>query len=142
MKKDSVDNIITELGYYLVKSVPTPNWDKIEVISEIITLTSQTSSVYFNGDSVIDFLGGNTNLIDKLKRLRAEMYKLSPNKGAWYTIKIIIFSSGDFDISYDYDNKPDFNYQPNDELYRLDFKEFPRDENSTPEWLKEILNKA
>jgi hypothetical protein len=44
-----------------------------------------------------------------------------------------------FDTEFDYNTKPAFDHQPVSEAYVLDFKHFPRNESSTPDWLKDIV---
>jgi len=48
---------------------------------------------------------------------------------------------GEFRIEYDYDNKPKFEMEVDDSDYVLDNEEFPRDKESTPDWLNDILLK-
>lgn len=76
----------------------------------------------------------------KLKKLREEMYVLSPGKGAWYTAMFTVTSSGKFESVFDYDNKPDFTYEPSKDKYIDDLRVFPREEGLTPQWLKEMYD--
>ena len=80
-------------------------------------------------------------MIDNLFiELRKAMYTLTPDKGAWYNAQMTITNSGKFSMTYDYDNKPDFEMTPEDEEFIIDSKEFPRDSMSSPAWLKDIIN--
>jgi len=52
---------------------------------------------------------------------------------------MIIDEDGDFEIKYDYDHKPNFEMEPEDEEYLLDHQEFTRDIASTPNWLIALI---
>ncbi|MCL1672315.1 immunity protein YezG family protein [Elizabethkingia ursingii] len=75
----------------------------------------------------------------KIKTLREEMYKASPNKGAWYMAMFTVMNNGHFDSSFDYDNKPEFKYEPSKDKFLDDLNVFPRQEKLIHEWLKEIV---
>jgi len=67
------------------------------------------------------------------------MYRLTPGKGAWYNAQFMITQDGEYTIAYDYDHQPNFEMIPDNEEYKIDTIAFPRDEQSTPAWLKTIL---
>jgi hypothetical protein len=65
----------------------------------------------------------------KAKELREELYKLSPNKGAWYTGIISVTNEGKFKVDFDYDEKPEFKYEPSPDKFIDDLNTFPRDKD-------------
>ncbi|WP_330183397.1 hypothetical protein OHB26_06945 [Nocardia sp. NBC_01503] len=73
-------------------------------------------------------------------KLRAAMYQ--PDTGAWFTARYSIERTGDYTIEFDYDNEPDFTPQLTAGAYALDFQHYPRDEQHTPEWLRDRLREA
>ncbi len=82
----------------------------------------------------------NNDLTFLFMDLRKYMYEVSPNKGAWYSCRIIVYPNGKFDTHFDYDNKPGFKYEPSKEKFEDDLKAFPREESLVPVWLKEIIS--
>lgn len=72
-----------------------------------------------------------------LEKLRAEMYELSPEQGAWFSAKFTITKEGNFEMEYNYDNEPSL--ETEDMEYKKDFKRFPRSENNIPSRLKKRL---
>ncbi|MEU6580759.1 hypothetical protein [Nocardia sp. NPDC046763] len=73
-------------------------------------------------------------------RLRAAMYE--PGKGAWFTARFVIEQSGDYKIDFDYDAEPDFVPQLTAGAYALDLEHYPRDEEHTPAWLRDMLREV
>ncbi|HEX8350372.1 MAG TPA: immunity protein YezG family protein, partial [Hymenobacter sp.] len=73
------------------------------------------------------------------ERLRQLMFNEAPFRGAWYTAVMTITHDGKFDTEFDYDNKPSFEYTSEDGEYAQDFEHFPRNEESTPDWLRLIV---
>jgi len=73
------------------------------------------------------------------KAIRELMYGQSPQKGAWYTAYFTMTSHHQLNASFDYDNKPEFKYEPNNDKFIDDLKVFPREEELIPVWLKEII---
>lgn len=67
------------------------------------------------------------------------MYDEAPFRGAWYTAVMTVTHDGKFDTAFEYEEKPAFDHKPAPEAYALDFQHFPRNEESTPDWLKEIV---
>ncbi|MEU4740684.1 immunity protein YezG family protein [Actinosynnema sp. NPDC023658] len=58
-----------------------------------------------------------------------------PGKGAWYTAIFKMDRSGKFDVEFDYDIKPAFPYDVDDEDYHEDLDEYPREPEYIPEWM-------
>ena len=75
------------------------------------------------------------------EKLRQLMYDEAPFRGAWYTAVMTVTDAGKFDTDFEYEKQPEFDHDPVDEAYTMDFKHFPRNEASTPDWLKAIVQK-
>ncbi|UOQ74805.1 hypothetical protein MUN79_13600 [Hymenobacter cellulosilyticus] len=73
------------------------------------------------------------------EKLRQLMYEEAPFRGAWYSAVMTITAEGKFDTEFEYEQKPKFDYMPVPEAFAQDFEHFPRNEESTPDWLKEIV---
>lgn len=82
-------------------------------------------------------------LIDELRRV---MYQ--PGKGAWFSARwTITNSSGNGDkisanVAFNYDDEPIWRRPAHPGLYALDLEAFPRDEESTPDWLRQKVDEA
>jgi hypothetical protein len=73
----------------------------------------------------------------KSLKLRSGMYK--QNQGTWFSMKILIESSGKFSCEFNYDEPPYFSIPPSDKEYLRDLKLFPRDQEHMPSWLQEKI---
>jgi hypothetical protein len=143
---ESTNDIIKEIAQTAFDNVPVDNWKKIVVKIAMLTTYNELTVTCYVDDSKghsfdADYPGApkDKQLSRLFAALRRANYALAPNKGAWYNAEMTITESGNFNIVYDYDNKPDFEMTPDDEEYLIDTQEFPRDDESTPAWLKDVM---
>ncbi|WP_053058529.1 immunity protein YezG family protein [Pedobacter sp. BMA] len=145
---DIINNLIEEIGQTVFDNVPVDDWSKILLEASVLSTYVELTVTYYVEEKIGKSFDPNyenapeeKEVDNLLIQLRNEMYKLSPGKGAWYNVEMIVAESGDFEIKYDYDNRPNFEMEPEDDEFVIDNEEFPRDAEATPAWLKEILNK-
>ncbi|MCX2429262.1 MULTISPECIES: immunity protein YezG family protein [unclassified Pedobacter] len=140
---DITNNLINEIIQISNSNIPSDDWDNFTLNIYAINKMISVKSFYEKNGEIISFdpeeNGEDVTL--KIKKLREELYKLSPNKGAWYTCIITVTSDGKFNIDFDYDEKPEFKYDPSPDKFIDDLKVFPRDKDLVPEWLNDILLK-
>ncbi|RNL55850.1 immunity protein YezG family protein [Pedobacter jejuensis] len=141
-----INNLVEEIAQTVFDNVPVDNWNKVIVQTSILSTYVELTATYYINDVKGKSFDPNYENAPEEKtvdylfiKLREEMYKLSPNKGAWYNVELVISEDGDFEINYDYDNKPNFEMEPDKEEYVIDNQEFPRDEASTPSWLTPLI---
>lgn len=112
---------------------------------KIIVTFSESVATYFNNgiETSFNLDYSNSSYEDKidnlLEQVRAKMYELSPEQGAWFSAKCTSTKEGDFDMEYNYNHEPSFDLETEDMEYKKDFKRFPRSENNVPDWLKKRL---
>ena len=144
---EDVDLIIKKIAKISHENLPIKKgWERHEI--DVCTLSKYTeleASYYLKDGKAISFnpeyensAGIEDDLTFVFLKLRDEMYKLSPDEGAWFSCKFIFFSSGDFKTVFNYDDKPDFEYTPSKEQYIEELKKYPR--KNTPNWLNKIVN--
>ena len=66
--------------------------------------------------------------------LRAGTFE--PSKGTWFGLRYVVDQSGEYHVSFDYDDEPEFDVALAHANYACDFARFPRDEAHMPSWLK------
>ena len=145
---ENINRLTEEIAQTAFDNIPDENWISGVVNISMLTTYNETTGEYFTSQNEkgISFDPNypdapKDKIIDRLFiKLREEMYAQAPGKGAWYNARLTVTEDGDFEITYDYDNKPNFEMIPDDEEYRIDTKEFPRDEASTPDWLSKVIN--
>ena len=82
----------------------------------------------------------STNLTFIFLNLRDTMYKLNPDNGAWFSCIIEVDNKGKFSTKFNYDDIPNFTYWPSKEKFIDDLKQYPRKQESIPDWLNLALN--
>jgi len=143
---EKVNDNIEEIAQTVFDNVPVDNWNKVIVEASVLETYVELTATYYINDVKGKSFDANypeaseTQMLDNLFiALRKEVYALSPGKGAWYNAVLVVQEDGEFDMSYDYDSKPNFEMEPDEEEYIIDNKEFPRDGGSTPGWLTKII---
>lgn len=144
---ENINEIIKEIAQTVYNNVPVDNWNKVLVNVSMLTTYNELTVTYYVDDVKgksfnPDYPGApeNKNVNSLFAELRKDMYALTPVKGAWYDAEMTITKEGKFNMKYNYDNKPNFEMIPDDDEYIMDIKEFPRDEQSTPDWLSKVIN--
>lgn len=145
---DIINNLIEEIGQTVFDNVPVEGWSKILLEASILSTYVELTVTYDVEEKTGKSFDPNYRNVPEerevdnlLIQLRSEMYKVSPGKGAWYNVQMSVNESGDFEIRYDYGNRPNFEIEPDDDEFVIDYDEFPRDAEAMPNWLKVILNK-
>ncbi len=62
-----------------------------------------------------------------------------PSVGFWISLTMTLTFSGQMDVLYNYDEKPDFGFDVSAHDYALDLKRFPRAHESVPAWWRERI---
>jgi hypothetical protein len=145
---DDIQDLFQHIGQLAVDSVPTNDWDVITLIIRAIRPYVEENVTYLHHIKQFvpktflikdDYLENDLQVTPSFEKLRQLMYNEAPFRGAWYTAVMTINNGGKFETKFDYDNKPAFDYDSDDDEYARDFKHFPRNEESTPDWLKAIV---
>ena len=81
---------------------------------------------------------------DLLEELREVMY--SRGVGTWFSATFCVTREGSGETSakasFNYDEEPKWNFPVDPVQYAVDLEDFPRDEENTPDWLRERLSEA
>lgn len=67
-----------------------------------------------------------------LRQLRGEM--ATPAHGAWFSVRITAERDGDFDMAFNYDQKPAWDVEPDTDMYIEDQRRYPRPAHELPDW--------
>lgn len=147
---DEIQALLQHIGQLAFNSLPAGQWDAITLTVRAITSYVELNATYMHQEKQFvpvtffvddDHLDYDEQTAPSFEKLRQLMYNEAPFRGAWYTAIMKIIDQGKFDTDFDYGNKPKFDHEPVEEAYVLDFQQFPRNEESTPEWLKEIVQR-
>lgn len=69
--------------------------------------------------------------------LRELMYR--PGSGTWYSARLTISSKGSVDMTFNYDDEPDWSRPVEPVFYVQDLERYPRTDDAIPAWLKKQL---
>ena len=138
---DITNNLINQIIQISNSNISSENWDRFTINVYALNKMISIKAFYEKSGEIVSFdpEANGEDISLKVKKLREEMYKLSPDKGAWYTGIISVTSEGKFNIDFDYDGKPEFKYEPNADKFINDLDTFPREKNLIPDWLNNII---
>ncbi len=80
------------------------------------------------------------NAVDDLLELRRVMYK--PNEGTWFSVRILLDPPGRLNANYNFDWDPRWEPGIPPRSWAQDLREFPRDAEHIPGWLRDKLAEA
>jgi hypothetical protein len=144
-----IGDYVSKIAQIAFDNLPIEDgWKKIEIKCNTIRLYTEVEANYIiNNGEEISFnpyykghVAKEDDIANNFMELRKRMYELSPQQGAWFYCKITVEPSGRFETDFNYDNKPNFSYNPTLKKWEDDIKTFPRQKDLIPEWLNEILN--
>jgi hypothetical protein len=147
---DNIQDLIQHIGQLAFNSLPSGQWNIITLTVRAITSYVELNASYIHHEKQFvpvtffledDHLDYEEQTAQSFEKLRQLMYNEAPFRGAWYTAVMSITDQGRFDTDFEYEERPKFDHKPVEEAYVLDFQHFPRNEESTPAWLKEIVQK-
>jgi hypothetical protein len=138
---ESANKLIDEIIQSTCENIPSNSWENFSLTVYALNKMIQVQALYQEKGTTVSFdpEENGIDVVMKIKSLREELYKLSPDKGAWYSAYFTVDSTGKFQTNFDYESKPDFSYTPDIKKFVDDLKTFPRDEALVPQWLREIV---
>ncbi len=145
----NVNDLIKKIGIDILKSI-TENqnhWEYINFKLKVLITYSESKAIVFIDNSQkslsVSFRDEYGRLVfpDTTWQLRELMYNLATEKGAWYSMEMTILPSGNFNLQFEYEIKPEFSIPLSDLDFIKDFQKFPREKAYIPEWLDEILKR-
>lgn len=79
----------------------------------------------------------------QIRELPGVMYQ--PGVGTWLSMELTVTrvdSGSKVDVSFDYDHVPEWHIEPSSSSYVQELRKYPRDEEHTPQWLREQIEQA
>lgn len=139
MTPQEESDTLVEFGRDLLAAAPK-EWTKIYYHFHGIAPYS-TYGVFLktiDGSEERFMIPGSTTLI--VDRLRAGMYK--EGRGTWFSMHYTITPPTHYDVTFNYDNPPDFLIPADPNDFLIDLRYFPRNPEHIPTWLQEKLDEA
>ncbi|MEC3913308.1 immunity protein YezG family protein [Nocardia sp. CDC160] len=79
-------------------------------------------------------------LTDQFQTLRDEMYE--PDKGAWLSARFILRRTGDSEVSFNYDEDPNWTPELHPMMFVRDLEAYPRADGHIPPWLRRLVDQG
>lgn len=111
--------------------VEVPSITEVTGFTAVATMEDGASESFYIADDKTE-----EDALDKIESLRRTMAEQNGDRGAWFTMTLDIDAAGEFSASFDYDNKPQFDFEVSEESIRDDLQVFPRSPEFYPEWIK------
>lgn len=127
------------VGNALVDLVGESGWRRIDLISRMTVPVQDLALTVLRDDGSTLEIAPPVDLNRPLARLRVAQYRRDPERGAWFSARFTLESSGAFFRSYNRDYEPEWNPAIEDSSYAEDLKLFARELEHTPEWLLDKL---
>jgi hypothetical protein len=61
------------------------------------------------------------------------------DRGTWVSLTMLLSAAGALDIHYNFDDKPNFDFEVSARDYELELECFPRSEEAVPAWWRESI---
>jgi hypothetical protein len=106
-----------------------------------VSTTAQATTVYEMSDGAIQKkLVKGFDLHNAFAALRKAMYQ--PGKGTWFTAEFRLTREGHFSTDFDVDNEPNWRVPIGAAAYARDLRDFPRDKECIPDWLRAAVDES
>lgn len=139
MSTEEKNEILTKIGRIFLEC-PDEEWTKLTFYWDGLRAYS-TSGLYLHKEGKEPVLIRHPPEISRdIRRLRAGRYQ--KGRGAWFSMRYTITPPTHYDVTFSYDNPPDFLIPADPHAYVNDLEYFPRDPEHIPTWLQEKIDEA
>lgn len=121
----------------LLPSAVLDAWEEIHLRYAAVVDASAMECAVVRLDESVFRVNPSYKVVRLLPELRAGMHQ--PGRGTWFTMRYMLDQSGRYQVEFDYDSEPAFDFTIKAEAYAADLQQFPRSEAFTPFWLRERL---
>jgi hypothetical protein len=133
------DGMLQELGRILPSAV-LDEWDELQfTFAEVVEISTMDFTVV-RPDGATQRVTPPRRALQLMRDLRSGMYR--SDKGAWYTARYVLQSTGRYRVDFDYGNEPEFDFSLACGSFATDLEQFPRDDGNIPAWLRAKLAMA
>ncbi|MDR1284790.1 MAG: immunity protein Imm5 [Campylobacteraceae bacterium] len=118
-------------------------WNELKIncyaVNDFISITGENDSGKINNTELY-IINSKIKASKIFKDIRKDMYSINPFEGAWYKMRVSIDSTDTAFYFFTYDIKdPFFEKYTDVSDFKNDLLKFPRSEEYTPNWLKDIV---
>lgn len=130
---------LVELGKACL-SVVEPDWSEVVLQYTAVTGHESAELVRRASDGSGISVEVPDSALEEARRLRNGMYK--QDTGTWFSMRYTITPPGSYGVDFVYDTEPEFTSPVSPTAFEQELERFPRNEEHTPDWLREKLAQA
>lgn len=131
--------LLQGLGQILPAAILDP-WEEAHFTYAEVAEASTMELTVVRADGSSQRLNPPYRAIRVIRDLRSGMSQAG--RGTWFTARYSVEPSGEYQVEFDYDHEPSFDFAVPDESYARDLERFPRNQEHTPDWLQAKLFQA
>ncbi|KAA2247667.1 hypothetical protein F0L68_40105 [Solihabitans fulvus] len=135
------EQLIDQMVAKLADAAPA-GWARIDVKVWASVVAFQFEIMVRLADGSMPAVSAPAGLTDLAAELRAEMYEEDEDRGAWFSATLALTAPDEREISFNFDEDPQWWPSLPPTVFALDVEEFPRSDENTPDWLREKLVEA
>ncbi|MFC5997808.1 hypothetical protein ACFP6A_03590 [Quadrisphaera sp. GCM10027208] len=136
---DSPDELIRTIGQAFVDAAPR-EWTEGKIVYRRAGKTAEYQETAVLPDGRVVGVDAGRGAAKAFKELRRLMYQ--PGKGTWFTAVCTLYPDGRTTFDFDFDNEPEWASPTVAGHYVEDVEQYPRDDEHTPDWLRQRLAEA
>ena len=130
---ERVSELQNILGNSLVAAYSSFDWTAIHLFYGEVGQIAQYTSECVDVDGKSQYASVPKAALDALKLLKEVL--ATPEHGTWLSVNVtIVRDTGQFNIKYNYDEQPSWDFEPQPENYLLDLERYPRPGDEIPSW--------
>ncbi|MEL1244431.1 immunity protein YezG family protein [Flavobacterium sp. DGU11] len=139
---EAIESKLNKIITTVISNIPSAGWENFSLNICALNKMLSMEAFYEEKGAFISFdpEARGEDIMMEFKSLREIMYNVSPNKGAWYSASFTITNDHKLQAHFNYDDKPEFTYEPSKEKFIDDLNVFPREKALIPDWLDAIVN--
>ncbi|MHB1064872.1 MAG: hypothetical protein ACYC1Z_10385 [Georgenia sp.] len=132
--------LLQRVAQGIVKAAP-PGWARARLLCRIVGTQAEVLAAATPAGGEEQVLPGVPEDVGAaLAELRHVTFE--PGLGAWYTALVTVESTGKVTLNFDRSNEPRWTKPVPASMFAQDVARYPRDEEHTPEWLRDRLAEA
>ncbi|MFC5336903.1 agglutinin cell wall attachment protein [Leucobacter denitrificans] len=120
------------------------DWSRLDSAHRLLSMYGQSRIDVAFSDGTSGYALEPREASKLVRELREVMYR--PGTGTWFSALWTLTKDASgvvsADVSFNYDEEPDWSRPIDPGLYGIDLEDFPRDEDHIPVWLREMLAEA
>jgi hypothetical protein len=137
LREADEDQVVRWIGGWLMDAAPE-GWRQVDLTVRLTSMVEEISPVVVMADGGTRPLEAPADVSSLLFELRQKKYMRG--RGTWLSLRMLLESTGDYGITYNFDQDPLWDPPVGADVYTHDLETFPRDDEWVPAWYRQRMN--